>query len=111
MRQTCTVSPAMPRSSRRATTAWLSLSLSACTAIDDSLERGTLPPLAEALVVVDTDLPVPQIAGRLRVDLYAEDGTWYTSRDIGRSQVSDWPASFSVYSPDTSRDTRVLIRL
>ena len=69
------------------------------------------PPFAEALFVVDTDLPVPQIAGRLRVDLYAADGTWFESRDIARADAASWPASFSVFSPEAARTTRVIVRL
>lgn len=71
----------------------------------------SLPPHGEALVIVDTDLPVPKLASRLRVDLFAEDGTWIESRDIGRSDPRDWPASFSVYSDDDAREKRVLVRL
>jgi formylglycine-generating enzyme required for sulfatase activity len=71
----------------------------------------SLPPHGEALFIVDTDLPVPSLAGRLRVDLYAEDGTWFESRDIGRSDPLDWPASFSVFSDDDSKKTRVLVRI
>ena len=70
-----------------------------------------LPPHAEALVIVDTDLPVPQVASRLRVDLYTEEGMWFESRDIGRSDPRDWPASFSVFSDDDTRERRVLVRL
>lgn len=60
---------------------------------------------------MDTDLPVPALAGRLRVDLYTEGGTWFESRDIGRADPLDWPATFSVYSDDDARDVRVLVRL
>jgi formylglycine-generating enzyme required for sulfatase activity len=70
-----------------------------------------LPPHGEALFYVDTDLAVPALAGRLRVDLYAEDGTWFESRDIGRADPRDWPASFGVYSDLDSADKRVLVRL
>ena len=69
------------------------------------------PPYAEALFVVDTDLPVPQIAARLRVDLYAANGTWYESRDIARNDAASWPASFSVFSPEPARTTRVIVRI
>jgi formylglycine-generating enzyme required for sulfatase activity len=69
------------------------------------------PPLPEALVVVDTNLPVPLVAGRLRVDLYAEDGTWFDTSDFGRPDRRDWPASFSVYSDDESRARLVWVRL
>jgi formylglycine-generating enzyme required for sulfatase activity len=70
-----------------------------------------LPPHGEALFYVDTDLPVPALASRLRVDLYAEDGTWFESRDVSRADPADWPASFGVYSSDDSRDVRVLVRM
>src|SRR3954469_17137162 len=67
--------------------------------------------LGEALIVVDTDLPVPQLVGRLRVDLHAPDGTWFESRDIARPDPRDWPVSFSVYSDDPLDDKLVSIRL
>ena len=71
----------------------------------------TAPPLPEALVVVDTNLPTPLVAARLRVDLYSEDGTWFDSADFGRPDARDWPASFSVYSDDESRERHVFVRL
>lgn len=71
-----------------------------------------LPPLGEALVVVDTDVPIPAFASRLRLDLYTSDGsTWYESRDIARRDPRDWPASFSVYTPDTERTALVRLRI
>lgn len=73
--------------------------------------REQLPPLPEVLVVVDTDLPVPLVASRLRIDLYAEDGTWFDSNDIARPSPSEWPASFSIYSDDDSRAKNVWVRL
>ncbi len=69
-----------------------------------------LPPLGEALVVVDTDLPVPQIAGRLRVDVY-ESGVWIESRELARPDARDWPVSFSVVGKDDGRDHDVMVRL
>ncbi len=76
----------------------------------------TLPPLGEAVVVVDTDLPVPAMAGGLRVDVYRlpDDGSgpvWLESREVVREDPRDYPASFSVYSPDPARDLRVMVRL
>jgi hypothetical protein len=82
----------------------------ACVAGCSAFEREA-PPLPEALVVVDTNLPVPLVAGRLRVDLYTEDGTWFDSSDFGRPDPRDWPASFSVYSSDESRARSVFVRL
>jgi formylglycine-generating enzyme required for sulfatase activity len=70
-----------------------------------------LPPHGEVLVAVDTDLPVPTLAARLRVDLYSEDGRWFESRDIGRGDPRDWPATFSVFSDDDTKEKRVLVRL
>jgi formylglycine-generating enzyme required for sulfatase activity len=63
---------------------------------------GGPPPIGQALVVVDTDLPVPKLAGRLRVDFYTPDGIWYDTRDLaaprppGAVARSDWPVSFAV---------------
>ncbi len=91
----------------RARHAVVALGLACAAGPSCSSER---PPLGEALVVVDTDMPAPKLASRLRVDLYAEDGTWYASRDIGRPADVDWPASFSVFAPD-DRALRVLVRL
>ncbi len=70
-----------------------------------------LPPSGEVLLVVDTDLAVPALAGRLRVDVFSEEGTWLESRDIGRSDPRDWPASFSVFSDDDTRERSALVRL
>jgi formylglycine-generating enzyme required for sulfatase activity len=70
-----------------------------------------LPPHGEALVIVNTDLPVPALASRLRVDLYSESGVWFESRDIARSDPQDWPTSFGVYSDDETRERRVLVRI
>jgi formylglycine-generating enzyme required for sulfatase activity len=83
----------------------LALALAGCGRVAEA------PALPEVLVVVDTNLPVPLVAGRLRVDLYAEDGTWFETSDFGRPDRRDWPASFSVYSDDESRERLVWVRL
>ena len=41
--------------------------------------------------MVDTDLPAPSIAGRLRVDFYAADGTWYGLGRRRRTTAGDPP--------------------
>jgi formylglycine-generating enzyme required for sulfatase activity len=69
------------------------------------------PPLGSVLVVVDTDLPVPKTVSRLRVDLYAADGTWRESRDFPRVRPDEWPASFGLVSPDESKPTTVIVRV
>lgn len=70
-----------------------------------------LPARGEALVVVDTDLPAPAVAGHFRVDFYSADGRWYDSRGLAVPDASRWPLSFSVYSEDFSRETQVVVRL
>jgi formylglycine-generating enzyme required for sulfatase activity len=70
----------------------------------------SLPPIGEVVVIVDTDLPVPAGAARLRVDLYAEDGEWYESRVAALRNPSDWPASFGLVAPGGG-ERRVLVRL
>lgn len=81
--------------------------LAACSTFD----RDPLPPAGEALVVVDTDLPVPRVASRLRIDVYTEAGTWLATRDDVRPDPRDWPTSFSVFTDDASRPHVVLVRL
>jgi formylglycine-generating enzyme required for sulfatase activity len=81
-----------------------------CAAGCTAFEREA-PPLPEALVVVDTNLPAPLVAGRLRVDLYTADGTWFDSSDFGRPDKRDWPASFSVFSTDESRALPTFVRV
>lgn len=73
--------------------------------------RPMLPAYAEALISVDTDLAVPGSISRLRVDVFDEKGTWRDSHDIARPDPHDWPASFSVYSDDDTRDRVVMLRL
>jgi formylglycine-generating enzyme required for sulfatase activity len=75
--------------------------------------KDDLPPLGEAIVEVDTDMPVPAVVSRLRVDIYAADtdGRWSESRDIPRVDSADWPVSFSVYNDDIGKSRRVYVRL
>jgi formylglycine-generating enzyme required for sulfatase activity len=68
-------------------------------------------PFGEALVIVDTDLPVPHVVSRLRVDVYDGAGRWLDSRDIARPDARDWPLSFSVYSEDEGDDHETWLRL
>ncbi len=70
----------------------------------------SLPPLGEVIVHVDTDLPAPSVAGRLRIDLYDESGRWFETRDLARPNADDWPVSFSVYVEETV-SKRVWVRL
>lgn len=88
---------------RAALTALVALTI-AC-----SSKPAELPPLGEALIVVDTDLPL-SVAQRLRVDVY-ENGAWLESRDVVLPSAASFPASFSVYSPDPASGRTALVRL
>ncbi|HZO16496.1 MAG TPA: SUMF1/EgtB/PvdO family nonheme iron enzyme [Polyangiaceae bacterium] len=88
----------------RAAALSLMLTCAACT--------NELDPLGEAILIVDTDLPVPELAAELRLDLYSPDGTaWYHSRDIALPDPRDWPASFSLYDPDPESMREALVRV
>ncbi len=88
------------------------LLLSSCLATScDALAPGPLPPRGEVLVVVDTDLPVPLVVSRLRIDVTTEDGATVASRDDVRPDPRDWPTSFSVYTDDEVTPRSLLVRL
>ena len=71
-----------------------------------------LAPYGEALVIVDTDARDPRYVNRMRMDLYSADGsTWFESRDVSLRDDRDWPASFSLYNEDTTRDKVALLRI
>lgn len=74
-------------------------------------QSNALPPLPEVVVVVDTDLPSPLVASRARVDVYADDGTWFDSVEVSRLSPLEWPMSFGVYSGDDSRVSHVWVRV
>jgi formylglycine-generating enzyme required for sulfatase activity len=69
-----------------------------------------LPSYGQALVVIETDLSAPAVAGRLRIDTYTENGIWIESRDIARPDPRDWPASFGVFTKSEASRT-VILRL
>lgn len=73
----------------------------------DGVREGA--PRGEALFVVDTDVAVPELVSKLRVDIYREDGTWIDSRTFMRT-ANDWPSSFSVYVNGTGASV-ALVRL
>jgi formylglycine-generating enzyme required for sulfatase activity len=68
-------------------------------------------PLANVVLYVDTDAPVPKLASQLRVDLFTTDGTWYASRDVSAAAPSSWPVSFGVFLPAGAADGRAIVRL
>jgi hypothetical protein len=67
--------------------------------------------MGEVVLSIDTDLDVPRLPARLRIDLFHEDGSWFESRDFARPDPRDWPMTFGVYSSDESRPRDVLVRL
>jgi formylglycine-generating enzyme required for sulfatase activity len=75
------------------------------------LEPDPLPPHGEALIFVDTDLPVPRAVSRLRIDVYAQGGAWIASRDDVRPDLRDWPASFSLVNEDAAQPKTLTLRL
>lgn len=71
----------------------------------------TAPPREGATrLFVDTDLPTPEIASRLRIDLYRADGTWFDSREVDTSVASTFPASFDLAAP-SSGAVAITVRL
>ncbi|NOU27436.1 MAG: hypothetical protein HOO96_05955, partial [Polyangiaceae bacterium] len=74
-----------------------------------------LPPLGEAVLAVDTDVPVPAIGGTLRLDVFRRDETgamtWLDSREVVREDVRDWPLSFSIYAPEGVARAEAVVRL
>lgn len=70
-----------------------------------------LPARGEAVLVIDTDLSVPEHAGEFRLDLYTRHGTWYASRTIALPSVQDWPPSFSLYAPKGEAEAIARLRV
>jgi formylglycine-generating enzyme required for sulfatase activity len=91
---------------RTITLAAVTSSALACSA----REPEQLPPLGEVVVSIDTDAAVPQMVGRLRVDVFDDSGRWLDSRDVARTDAKDWPASFSVFTADENTSRTVLVR-
>lgn len=71
----------------------------------------TLPAYGSVSVVVDTDLAVPSQVARLRVDVFADDGTWLDTRDVALRDRSDWPASFTLFQTGDARARRAVVRV
>ncbi len=76
----------------------------------------------EIVLMIDTDLPVPKIAGTLRVDVYQKVGAtdapggwsgllWVESREYVREDARDWPVSFSVYAAEGTASSSAIVRL
>lgn len=57
-----------------------------------------LPPYGEVLVQVDTNVRVPRLVSRVRVDVFDSDRHWLSSRDMATPSATDFPLSFSLYN-------------
>ncbi|MEM9694545.1 MAG: formylglycine-generating enzyme family protein [Myxococcota bacterium] len=82
------------------------LSVTAC-----EQEPEALPPLGAALIVIDTDAPVPRLVGNVRLDLYRPDGTWFYSETISRAEPITWPVSFGIVNPSETEASTILVRV
>lgn len=82
----------------------IGLGASGCSA-RESVPRG------ETVVVIDTDLPVPDVVTSARVDVYAEDGRWLASRDIEAADPSSWPLSFGLAAGEVPERRLVRVRV
>lgn len=78
----------------------LALAATGCGA-NDAAER-----YGEVVVFVDTDLPVPAVVSRVRIDLYSAQGEWFESRDFALPDPQDWPVSFGVHTQQTDSTAR-----
>ncbi len=72
--------------------------------------QSELPPFGEVLLEIDTNVAVPGAIGRVRFDLFADDGVWLQSGDFATPHASDFPLSMSVYN-DSSVARSVLVRV
>lgn len=68
------------------------------------------PPFGEALLVVQTDVAIPQRVDRLRVDIHGQDGALLESRDVLARRPDEWPISLSV-AADADEERVVTVRL
>lgn len=70
-----------------------------------------IEPLGQVHVWVDTDLDVPNLASRLRADIYDDQGTWLATNDWPLTTPDRWPAEFTLYvEKDAARSVVVRLR-
>jgi formylglycine-generating enzyme len=81
---------------------WGAVAIAGCGG-DDDTEGSTR-------LFIDTDLPTPEVASRLRIDLYRADGTWFDSRELDTATAGAFPASFDLAAP-ASGSTEIRVRL
>lgn len=102
-----------PRPSCLATIAFALAGLSATTTMGGCGDSATETSReGSTRLFVDTDLPTPEIASRLRIDLYRADGTWFETREVDTAVASAFPASFDLAAPPGgSAEIRVRLRV
>ena len=83
---------------RRRSLKWIAPAL--LTALAGCQSPEELPPNAEAIVFVDTDLDVGAITGRLQIDIYDADLNWFEHREELRDRAALWPVSFALTHPN-----------
>lgn len=96
------------RLARRAVSVFLATSLAAICA---SACQEAPPAYPSALVTVDTDLAVPRLVSRLRVDIFNERGAWIDQRQFSFTDARAWPVSFGIVMRDDTRSADVMLRL
>ena len=89
---------------------WLGAVVIVSTNVPGCSDR-TLPPYGQLRLRIDTDAPIPAVVSRLRIDVFADGDTWVESRDVSLPDRTTWPVSFTVFTPNTTRDAPVRVRL
>lgn len=64
----------------------------------------------ETLVHIDTNLRVPNLIDRLRIDVFNQRGEWIDSRDVAVPDANAWPASFGLIQRESS-DAHAVVRV
>jgi formylglycine-generating enzyme required for sulfatase activity len=70
-----------------------------------------VPPRGEVVVFVDTDLPVPELASSMRVDVFTRDGDWIESGEVFLGGAGAWPASFGLVNLHDRGLAEALLRI
>jgi hypothetical protein len=82
-----------------------------CSAIVFACEQKAPPAYPSAVITVDTDMPVPQVISRLRVDIFNGSGDWIDERQFAFTDAAQWPVSFGVFLPDDTRSVDIMLRI
>lgn len=86
------------------------LALIAATLCSAGCEE-SLPPRAQLVLHIDTDVTVPALADTLLIEHLAPDGTTIEERQHVLPNPSDWPVSIGIVPRDDGAPTRLRLRL